>query len=225
MAQKQYPLINNFSKGELSARMEGRVEIQGYYQGCKIMENCIMVAQGGAEKRPGTVYLGKVYEPPSIGDHGKTRLIPFEVNDEEIYVLEMGHLYIRVWDVLAETLIADPEGKGVSYIKTEYTEDIISKVQFAQTEGIIYFVHEDHPVRKLDKTTTTFSFVTLGTEVATYSASYASYKRGDIIAYLGNYYKAKRSLAAGTTPVIGDWEKTGYVPQGITGDKVQWVSP
>ncbi|MCK5614059.1 hypothetical protein KAR91_69995 [Candidatus Pacearchaeota archaeon] len=224
MGQKNYPIVNNFSKGELSSRMEGRVDIQGYYQGCKIMENCIMVAQGGAEKRPGTVYLGKVYEPPSLGDNAQTRLIPFEVSDEEIYILEVGHLYIKVWNVLTKAVVSDPEGKGVDIIKTEYTGDDISKIQYAQTEGTIYFAHEKYAIRQIEKNSADFKFISLGTEVRSYDATYANYVRGDVVAYLGNYFKAQRSLPAATTPVISDWEKVGSVPSGFSGTKIPWVS-
>jgi hypothetical protein len=67
MAEKQYPILNNFSRGELSQRMEGRVDIPGYHQGCKVMSNCIIVSQGGAEKRPGTEYVGEVLDKDGYG--------------------------------------------------------------------------------------------------------------------------------------------------------------
>ena len=221
MAQKQYPLINNFSKGELSSRMEGRVEIQGYYQGCKIMENCIMVAQGGAEKRPGTIYVGSVYEPAILGTHSYTRLIPFEVNDDEIYMVELGHTYLRIWNVLTKTLVQD--GGGDLVIGTPYNEADISTIQYAQTEGVLFLVHQNYPIRRLDKNSSGFTFNTMGAKVAIYNST-LTYKRGDVVYYLGVYYIAQKTLAAGTTPISGQWDRTGLGFTDMTVDITAWAS-
>ena len=141
MAQTLNIILNNFSKGEFSDRITGRVDIPGYYQGCKTMENVIMVGQGGAESRPGTIYVGN----PKYSNK-KCRLIPFDVTDAESFILEVGDLYLRVWknDVLLTTIY----GGGSEFI-TSYLEADLFEIQYVQTEGVMYFTHLGYNVAKI----------------------------------------------------------------------------
>ncbi|MCS6037360.1 hypothetical protein LNQ52_20090 [Klebsiella pneumoniae subsp. pneumoniae] len=44
----------NFTAGEISPRLMGRVDIERYANGAKIIENGLCVVQGGVMRRPGT---------------------------------------------------------------------------------------------------------------------------------------------------------------------------
>ena len=44
----------NFTAGEISPRLMGRVDIARYANGAKIIENAVCVVQGGVVRRPGT---------------------------------------------------------------------------------------------------------------------------------------------------------------------------
>jgi len=82
-------IVTNFQAGELSPRLEGRIDLQKYNSGAQKLENMLVFPQGGITRRPGTKYAG------SSKDGGKVRLIPFEYSDEQAYVLEFGANYIR----------------------------------------------------------------------------------------------------------------------------------
>jgi len=203
-------MINNFSRGELSDRMGGRVDVPGYYQGCRRMQNCIIVSQGGAEKRPGTYYLGDVYDPDGFGT--TARLIPFEVSDEEIYVLELGHKAMRIWDSQTKEIIPDT-GNGRSYISTPYSgtagSDEVSEVQFAVTEGQLFFAHQNHPFQflKMEKDNSgvvTFSLEPHHTLIIPWSIS-DTYVKNDVVYYLREYWTAIKTTT-GATPAVGSWE-------------------
>ncbi|EKO1546247.1 hypothetical protein VZ882_004986, partial [Salmonella enterica] len=43
----------NFTAGEVSPRLMGRVDIARYANGAKIIENAVVVVQGGVVRRPG----------------------------------------------------------------------------------------------------------------------------------------------------------------------------
>ena len=215
MAQKQYPIINNFSKGELSPRMEGRVGIQGYYQGCKTMRNCIMVAQGGAEKRPGTIYLGEIQDI----DH-EAKLIPFEVNDSEIYILEMGHKILRVWDVQNKSLVIDQSTSQPLLIETPYSSDDISTLQYATTEGKIFFAHQNYAFRYLEKNSDGFllqkeNFLVNPWEAKIYEAGKVTYNNG-------HYYRALKTTDT-SAPTVNNWENYGLIGAEPTGDLSEWT--
>jgi hypothetical protein len=82
-------IVTNFQAGELSPRLEGRIDLQKYSAGAQTLQNMLVFPQGGVTRRPGTQYAG------SSKDGGKVRLINFEFSDEQAYVLEFGANYIR----------------------------------------------------------------------------------------------------------------------------------
>jgi hypothetical protein len=84
-------IITNFRAGEISPRLEGRIDLQKYNEAVKELENMIVFPQGGITRRPGTYYAG------TTKDGGQVRLINFEFSDTQAYVLEFGNNYIRIF--------------------------------------------------------------------------------------------------------------------------------
>ena len=82
-------IVTNFRAGELSPRLEGRIDLQKYNEGAQTLTNMLVFPQGGTTRRPGTKFAGR------SKDGGKVRLINFEYSDEQAYVLEFGANYIR----------------------------------------------------------------------------------------------------------------------------------
>ena len=105
-------IVTNFTAGELSPRLEGRVDLQKYNAGAKTIENGVIFPQGGVGRRPGTTFVANTKlkdnratgNPPSTwgapladGETHKARLVPFEYSDEQTYLLEFGDSYIRIF--------------------------------------------------------------------------------------------------------------------------------
>ena len=84
-------IVTNFQAGELSPRLEGRIDLEKYNSGAQTLQNMVTFPQGGVTRRPGTIYAG------SSKDGGKVRLINFEYSDDQAYVLEFGANYIRFY--------------------------------------------------------------------------------------------------------------------------------
>mgnify|MGYP003624260740 FL=1 len=84
-------IITNFRAGEISPRLEGRIDLQKYNEAVKDLSNMIVFPQGGVTRRPGTYYAG------TTKDGGQVRLINFEFSDTQAYVLEFGNLYVRIY--------------------------------------------------------------------------------------------------------------------------------
>jgi hypothetical protein len=63
MAQN-IPLIT-FNKGELSPKIDNRVDVEAYGAGCRRLENMIPTKYGGVERRPGLQYIHDSTEAPS----------------------------------------------------------------------------------------------------------------------------------------------------------------
>jgi len=82
-------ILTNFTSGEITPRLYGRVDAQLYNNSAKTLQNMFVFPQGGVTRRTGTQYSG------TSKDGGKVRLMPFEFSDEQAYVLEFGENYIR----------------------------------------------------------------------------------------------------------------------------------
>ena len=82
-------IVTNFKSGEISPRLEGRIDLQKYNEAAQTLDNMLVFPSGGASRRPGTYFAGR------SKDGGKVRLINFEFSDEQAYVLEFGANYIR----------------------------------------------------------------------------------------------------------------------------------
>jgi len=86
---KPYRLLNSFSAGELSELLIAREDLSKYHSGCSVMENMIPLPQGGAQKRPGTVYVAE------SKNNTKIRLMSFEYSTAQSYIIELGNQYAR----------------------------------------------------------------------------------------------------------------------------------
>ena len=92
MATRASPAFANWTAGELSARLEGRTDLERYFHGARSLENFIVHPHGGVSRRPGTTFVAPVKDSAA-----KTRLLPFEFNVTQTYIIEFGNLYLRFY--------------------------------------------------------------------------------------------------------------------------------
>ncbi len=81
----------NWSGGELSPDIAGRYDLGVYYNGCEWMQNFIASVQGPARYRSGTRFAW------STRDNQLCRLVEFEFNTDQAYVLEFTNLMMRIF--------------------------------------------------------------------------------------------------------------------------------
>ena len=141
------PILTNFTSGELSPRLNGRIDMDKYYNGASLINNFIVLMHGGLTKRPGTRFIREI--KTSTGSNSGARLIPFVFSKTQAYVLEFGHNYIRFYK--DEGIIVS--GGTTPYeISTTYTAAQVNEIEFVQSADVLYLVHESHPPRKLSRT-------------------------------------------------------------------------
>jgi hypothetical protein len=80
----------NFSKGEISEDLLGRIDVSAYATGLRRARNVVGLKYGGVTKRPGTRLVAEVYDGSS-----PVRLMPFQFSLTQTYMLEMGQGYMR----------------------------------------------------------------------------------------------------------------------------------
>lgn len=129
----------NFTSGELSPNMYGRVDVTKYFNGARKLQDVICLPQGGLRRTPGTEYLGTVYDGTK-----KVLLRPFTVARDNTYVLEFGHQIMRVWQNGA--LVGAPVE-----VVTPYGQDDLAQLRFAQSADTLFIAHPSYYPRVLTR--------------------------------------------------------------------------
>jgi len=135
--------LTNFTAGELSPRLDGRVDLAKYPAGCATVENMVIYPHGAAARRPGTQYIA-----PVKTSSAKTRLIPFEFSTTQTYILELGNQYIRFFRDNGQIL----SGGSPYEISSPYLTAELFDIKFAQSADVMYITHPNHKTRKLSRT-------------------------------------------------------------------------
>ena len=111
------PIQTNFTAGEFSPQLEGRVDLSRYLNAAISIENFLISPFGGLHRRPGSQYVAPAKYPNKY-----CRLIPFEFSTTQTYILEFGDLYIRFYrneGVIAETAKAITDATNANPINLE----------------------------------------------------------------------------------------------------------
>lgn len=141
----------SFSSGEISPSLYGRVDFAKYYTGLKTCKNMIVRPHGGVCNRPGTHLIA---EPKHSGSR-LVRLIPFQFSTVQTYVLEFGHLYMRVIMNGGYVLNA---GAPVE-IATIFPASSLALLKFTQSFDVMTITHPSYPPQQLSRTShTAWSF-------------------------------------------------------------------
>ena len=136
----------NFTAGELSPRLHGRTDLGRYQNGAKTLENFLVQPHGGVTRRPGTKFVKEVKTSAN-----QTRLIPFQFNVDQAYIIEFGNQYIRFYKDGGNIVSS---GSPVE-VATPYLTADLPDIVYAQTADVMYIVHPDHAPRKLTRTSHT----------------------------------------------------------------------
>lgn len=132
----------SFTAGELSPALWARTDLAKYASGLKAAKNLFIHPHGGASNRAGLQFCGEVKASANA-----TRLIPFQFNTEQTYVLEFGNLYMRVWKDGAIVL----SGGSPYEIVTPYTSAQVFDLVVTQEADVMYVTHVLHAPRKLSR--------------------------------------------------------------------------
>lgn len=134
--------LTSFTGGEWSPRLHGRVDIQKYNTACEVLKNMVIYPHGGATRRMGMEYIADAKT-------NNVRLIPFEYNREQAYVLEFGGGYIRFYRNGAQLL----ETNGLpKELFSPFAASDLPGISFAQSGDVLYLVHENFHPRKITRT-------------------------------------------------------------------------
>jgi|GEM_PF-568160 len=135
----------SFAGGEVSPAVAARVDLSKRAVGAERAENFISEVTGGMKSRPGLQFIAEAKTT------GTVRLIPFEFNTEQTYILELGDQYMRFYTYAGQIL-----NGGVPYeIVTPYAAANLFEIEFAQSGDVMTIVHPNYAPRELVRITNT----------------------------------------------------------------------
>jgi len=163
--------ITNFISGELSPRLQGRVDIKSYIQGCKTIRDMIVLPQGGVTRRPGivtekllgtAVYAGMGFSPTP------------DVN----YILILDHFEINVYKHTNKTRwIYDPEMEWTLYAALPWPSTLainLPEIKTVINNNTIYFFCNEMKPTVLTYTGTTFTLALWAPDVTAFTTPFVA---------------------------------------------------
>ena len=140
---KEFFIQTAFNGGELSPRLNGRIDFEKYKTGCSQLLNMLPTPQGSVIKRSGTRFVAETKTSTTL-----SVLIPFRFSTTDAYALEFGDQYMRVFKNGA--VVGAPYELVTPYLQTD-----VHTLQFAQSADVIYIASKNHAPRKLSRTSDT----------------------------------------------------------------------
>lgn len=130
----------NFTAGEISPRLLGRVDVARYANAVKRMENFYPLVHGGARRRMGTRYQAEVKDSSKLA-----RLIPFVFSRTQAFVLEVGDTYVRFYAPAGQVL----DGGSPYEVAGPWPQAALDDIHYAQSADTMLLTHPDYAMRSL----------------------------------------------------------------------------
>lgn len=132
----------SFGAGVLSPSLYPRVDLDKFRSGLKTARNFIIHTQGGASNRCGLQYIASAKNSSSM-----CVTTEFIFNQEQAYVLEFGHLYVRFY-----TDGNRIENDGTPYeVTTPYLVGDLLQLKFEASADVIWITHPNYKTRTLTR--------------------------------------------------------------------------
>ena len=132
----------SFVSGELDPTLQGRIDIDDYSSGADKLRNVYVRPQGGAFRREGLEYY------TGVNGNNEGRLIPFQFNEEQTYVLIFTAGRFDVYRTDTKTLQASVTSSPISSL----TLAQIQEMTYTQSADTILLFHPDVQPIKITRT-------------------------------------------------------------------------
>ena len=124
----------NFTAGEVSLDMLGRGDLTAYANGAMRLRNVVIAPVGGVSRRPGLRHIGTA--------RGPGRLIAFEFNTEQTYLLVLSDGHVDVY----------ADGAHVADFVSPWSAAQLAQLRWSQTADTLLVVHPEVSPRKITRT-------------------------------------------------------------------------
>lgn len=121
----------NFTAGELSHDLLGRVDLKAYENGALELKNVFIDPTGGVRRRPGLKHVD------TLSGYGK--LICFEMNANDVYLIILHEYTAKIYKA----------GQIVSTLETPYTLEQLKNIRWCQSTDELFLTHPDIRPKKI----------------------------------------------------------------------------
>lgn len=136
-----------FAAGELSPSASARTDIARYYTGLKLCRNFMVMPYGGIRNRAGTRLVAEVKDSTK-----RCRLIPFQFNDVQTYILAFGDQNMRVVKDGGQVLYSSGPNVGQPFeLAIPYTQNDLPLLNFTQSADVMTFAQPAYKPRELNR--------------------------------------------------------------------------
>lgn len=125
---------NSFTHGEVKPEVLGRGDLRAYANGAAKLRNIFVHPTGGITRRPGLRYIDTL---PGLG-----RLVAFEFNTEQVYLLVFTDLRMGVYR----------DGVKMVDIVTPWPKEQLKQLAWTQSADTLLVVHPDIRPHKITRT-------------------------------------------------------------------------
>ncbi len=125
----------SFAAGELSPELLGRGDLRAFENGARRLRNVFLQPTGGVTRRPGLRHVAAL--------PGAARLIPFEFNTEQTYLMVLTDGALRVFQ--GDAVLATLAGP--------WTAAMLPQIGFTQSADTLLLVHPQMPPQRVTRTT------------------------------------------------------------------------
>ena len=200
----------NFSSGEISPSMYGRVDIQRYGNGAATIENFFIPPQGGLVRRPGSEFIKEVKNSAKT-----TILVPFEFSTLQAYTLEFGDYVMRVFK--DEGIVESAPGVPLEVV-TPWAHTDLALLRWTQSADLLFITHPNFQTRIITRTSHTAWSISTYTNV---DGPYMDVSTVDCTMALQSIAITEKITSSSNEFVVGDvgkyieYEKDGLPALGL----------
>jgi hypothetical protein len=124
----------SFTAGELGDQLLGRSDLRAFENGARRLRNVFIQPTGGVSRRPGLRHVAIL--------PGQARLIAFEFNTEQTYLLALTHQRLQVFMNDAE----------VASLGAPWTAAMLDQIAFTQSADTLLLLHPEMPPQRVTRT-------------------------------------------------------------------------
>ncbi len=128
---------SSFAAGELAPELYGRGDLRAFENGARRLRNVVIQPTGGVTRRSGLRHLATLAGP--------ARLIPFEFNTEQTYL-------IVLTDGALQVILGDAE---VASLIGPWTASMLPQIAFTQNADTLLLFHPEMPPKRITRTSHT----------------------------------------------------------------------
>lgn len=123
----------NFTAGCIGRNLYGRGDLSIFENGARTLENVIIHPTGGVSRRRGLAYIDRIDR--------KARLIPFEFNTEQTYLICICADEVRVYR----------DGACIKTLPSPWREAHLNSLNYTQSADTLLVVHPDVSPRQITR--------------------------------------------------------------------------